>query len=364
MSDLGEKTEEPTGRKLAEARRKGQVPKSQDLTGVLSLIIAFASLFLFGAFIAGRMHNMVQRSLDAGSSGFLATSDSIWTIIRSTAIDAGTALTPVMIVMFVGVSLSLIGQTGLLFTTRPLVPQISRLNPISGFKRIFGIRGVMKTVMNLAKLSIVVAAAAVVIIRNESKLVMLTVLGPTQAARVIVMIGLEVLAWVLFLLLVIGVADFMYQKWQHRRDLRMTKQEVKDEVKSMEGDPEMKRRRQKVAQQVAFQRVQQDVPQADVIVTNPTHFSVALRYSDQDAAPRVVAKGADHLALRIRQIAAAHRVPMVERPPLARALFWGTEVGDLISPEHYEAVAEILAYVYELDGSAAQQRARREGMLT
>ncbi|MEM1072784.1 MAG: EscU/YscU/HrcU family type III secretion system export apparatus switch protein, partial [Planctomycetota bacterium] len=293
----------------------------------------------------------------------VASTDSIWTVIHSSAIDAAAALAPIMIIMVVGITLALVGQTGLLFTMRPLVPQISRLNPISGFKRIFGIRGVMKTVMNLAKLLIVVFAATVVIIRNESKLVMLTVLDPTQAAKVIVLIGLEVLAWVLFLLLVIGVIDFMYQKWQHRRDNRMTKQEVKDEVKSMEGDPEMKRRRQKVAQQVAFQRVQQDVPTADVIVTNPTHFSVALRYSDEDAAPRVVAKGADHLALRIRQIAAAHRVPMVERPPLARALFWGTEVGDLISPEHYEAVAEILAYVYELDGTAATQRTLREEAL-
>jgi flagellar biosynthetic protein FlhB len=144
----------------------------------------------------------------------------------------------------------------------------------------------------------------------------------------------------------------------------MTKQEVKDEVKSMEGDPELKRRRFKIAQEIAFQRVQQDVPQADVIVTNPTHFSVALRYADEDAAPRVVAKGVDHLAFRIRQIAAAHRVPIIERPPLARALYWGTEVGDLIAPEHYEAVAEILAYVYELDGTAADQRRRREGALT
>ncbi|MEO0631273.1 MAG: flagellar biosynthesis protein FlhB [Planctomycetota bacterium] len=363
MSDLGEKTEEPTGRKLAQARSKGQVPKSQDLTGVLSLIIAFATLFVFGAFIAGRMHNMLKQSLDAESYGFIASTESLFALVRSTAIDAGAILAPVMIVMFFGIALAMVGQTGLLFTTKPITPDIKRLNPISGLKRIFGVRGIMKTVMNLAKLSIVVFAATIVIIRNESKLVMLTVLGPTQAAKVIVLIALEVLAWVLFLLLVIGVVDFMYQKWQHRKDLRMTKQEVKDEFKSMEGDPETKRRRMKIAQDVALQRVQQDVPSADVIVTNPTHFSVALRYSDIDAAPRVVAKGADHLALRIRQIAAANRVPMVERPPLARALFWGTEVGDLIAPEHYEAVAEILAYVYELDGTAATQRKLREEAL-
>lgn len=364
MSELGEKTEEPTGRRLADARAKGQVPKSQDLTGILSLLIAAATLFVFGAFIAGRMHNMLKMALDADSTGFIANTESLWPLIRATAIDAGTSLAPVMLVMFVGITLAMVGQTGLLFTTKPITPDLKRLSPIAGIKRVFGIRGVMKTVMNIGKLAIVITAATLVIMRNESKLVMLTVLDPTQAARVIVMIAIEVLAWILFLLFVIGVIDFMYQKWQHRKDLRMTKQEVKDEFKSMEGDPELKRRRMKIAQEIALQRVQQDVPQADVIVTNPTHFSVALRYSDEDAAPRVVAKGADHLALRIRQIAAAHRVPMVERPPLARALFWGTEVGDLIAPEHYEAVAEILAYVYELDGTAADQRKLREEALT
>lgn len=363
MAELGEKTEEPTGRKLSEARNKGQVPKSQDLTGVLSLLIAAATLFVFGAFITGRMHNMVKRSLSADAAGFIASTDGLWAVIYTTAIDAGTAIAPVLLVMFVGITLAMVGQVGLLFTTKPISPDIKRLSPIAGIKRTFGIRGLMKTVMNIAKLAIVIAAAAIVIMRNEAKLIMLAVLEPTQAARVIVMVTIEVVAWILFLLFVIAIIDFMYQKWQHRKDLRMTKQEVKDEVKSMEGDPETKRRRFRIAQEIAFQRVQHDVPKADVIVTNPTHFSVALRYSDEDAAPRVVAKGADHLALRIRQIAAAHRVPMVERPPLARALFWGTDVGDLIAPEHYEAVAEILAYVYQLDGTAAAKRRAREEAL-
>ena len=364
MAELGEKTEEPTGRRLSDARGKGQVPKSQDLTGVLGLIVACITLLVFGGFIAGRMHDLVQRSLDHRSSSFVASTDSIWPIIRSAALDAGGAIIPMMLVMFLGLLVASIGQTGLLFTTKPLSPDIGRLNPIKGFKRIFGLRGVMKTVMNLAKLSAVLVVAVLVIMRNEAKLIRLVALEPIQAAKVTTLVLAEVLAWILLLLLVMAILDFMYQRWQHKKDLRMTKQEVKDEVKSMEGDPELKRRRFKIAQEIAFQRVRQDVPQADVIVTNPTHFSVALRYADEDAAPRVVAKGVDHLAFRIRQIAAAHRVPMVERPPLARALYWGTEVGDLIAPEHYEAVAEILAYVYELDGTAADQRRRREGALT
>jgi flagellar biosynthetic protein FlhB len=153
-------------------------------------------------------------------------------------------------------------------------------------------------------------------------------------------------------MLIIGVADYMYQRWQYTQDLKMTRHEVTDERKSMEGDPEIKARRFRMARQMALQRVNQAVPKADVIVTNPTHFSVALRYDAETmAAPRVVAKGVDFLAMRIRQIAMTHGVPIVERPPLARALYYGVEVGRDVPAEHYQAVAELLAYVYRLDES-------------
>jgi len=147
--------------------------------------------------------------------------------------------------------------------------------------------------------------------------------------------------------------DLIYQRWQHKKDLRMTKHEVKDERRSMEGDPQIKGKRLRMAREIAMQRIAQDVPQADVVIANPTHFSVAIRYDEETMnAPIVIAKGADYLALRIRQIARFEGIPVIARPPLARALYWGTEVGDAISAAHYEAVAELLAYVYRMDSTA------------
>ena len=158
------------------------------------------------------------------------------------------------------------------------------------------------------------------------------------------------------LLIFIGFVDMFYQRWQHKKDLRMTKHEVKDERRSMEGDPQVKRRRFQIAQEIAAQGIQNGTPKADVVVTNPTHFSVGIQYDAENmAAPKVVVKGADLMAWRIRQIAKQHDIPIVERPPLARALYWGADVGTEIAPEHYEAVADVLAYVYRLDAEAAKR---------
>jgi flagellar biosynthetic protein FlhB len=167
-------------------------------------------------------------------------------------------------------------------------------------------------------------------------------------------LALELVLWLLPLYLSIGLIDYMYQRWQHTRDLRMTRQEVQDERRSSEGDPEVKRRRLRMAYEIALHRIRTEVPRADVVVTNPTHFAVALRYDAATmAAPRVTAKGADLMAFRVRETAAANSVPVVERAPLARALYWGVDVGREVRPEHYEAVAEVLAYVYRAAGRAA-----------
>lgn len=360
--ELGEKTEEPTGKKLSEARRKGKLPKSKDLSGAVDLIAAFIVVMLMGSFIASRMASLMERSLAGWTLGQASTMDILGASLRDAAGDMLYTLGPVMAIMFTAILISNFLQVGPLMTTEPLKPQLNRLNPISGFKRIFGMRGVMQTAMSLAKLSVVGFVVVLVMMRNEAKLVRLPMLLPMQALLVTLYVLLEILAWVLSILLVIGIIDYMYQKWQHKKDLRMTKQEVKDEFKSMEGDPELKRRRFKMAQEVAMQRIGSEVPDADVVVTNPTHFSVALRYKNEWGAPRVVAKGADQLAFRIRHVASANGVPIIERPPLARALYWGTQEGEEISEEHYEAVAEILAYVYRLDGTAAEMR-QAEGAL-
>jgi flagellar biosynthetic protein FlhB len=228
------------------------------------------------------------------------------------------------------------------------------LNPIDGFKRLAGRRNLVKTGTSLLKLVVVGSVAVSVIMSSGPKIAALPAMGVVAAFLMTGKIVVHLALWLLAILLMIGLADFIYQKWQHTHDLRMTKQEVKEERRSMEGDMDVKARRLRIARQMAMQRIRQAVPTADVIVTNPTHFAVAIKYdAGTMASPKVVAKGADFMAFRIREVAVASGVPIVEKPALARALYAGVEVGRHISPEFYQAVAEILAYVYRLEGKAA-----------
>jgi len=349
--DLGERTEEPTQRKLSDARGKGQVPKSQDLSSAVMLIGAVALLVVLGGGVLSSLAQITRRVLAFETPGEVADPASASTAFAWAMIEGGIIVLPLMGVLFVLAAISNVGQTGLMVSLDPVRPKLDKLNPVSGVKKLFGLRNVVKTGVNLGKLIVVLAVSVVVIQANLVEIVALPSLSMLAGLYGMGRIILELLAWLLLLLLVLAVIDLIYQRWQHKKDLRMTKQEVKDERRSMEGDPEVKKRRFQMAQQIAVQRIQSSVPNADVVVTNPTHFAVALRYdTDTMAAPRVVAKGVDYMALRIRQVAAAHRVTIVERPPLARALYWGVEVGREVPPEHYEAVAEILAYVYKLEG--------------
>ncbi|MGB0766212.1 MAG: EscU/YscU/HrcU family type III secretion system export apparatus switch protein, partial [Phycisphaeraceae bacterium] len=244
--------------------------------------------------------------------------------------------------------------TGLMLTGKPLIPKFSRLNPLSGVKRLVDARAAIRLVMSLSKVAIISAVATVMIVMEIDEIAalpMMTVGAATAAAgHMTFMLALKLAG----LLVILALLDFAFQKYQHTKDLKMTKQEVKQEMKDMDGDPLMKQRRARVARQLAMQRMAQQVPQADVILTNPTHLSIALKYdSETMRAPKVVAKGADFMAMRIRQIATANGIPLVERKPLARALYGVVEVGDEVPEEHYAAVAEILAYVYRLSGKMA-----------
>jgi flagellar biosynthetic protein FlhB len=253
-----------------------------------------------------------------------------------------------------------LAQVGLLFTFQPLKPKISQLNPIAGAKKLLGVRSLVKSGVNILKLIVVIGVAYLITVKRLPILVALPRMNSIAAVAEIGKLGLELAIWLVVLLLVLAFVDYIYQKWQHRKDLKMTKHEVKDERRSMEGDPAVKGKRLRMAREIAMQRIAQDVPQADVVIANPTHFSVAIRYDEKNMdAPVVVAKGADFLALRIRQLARFAGVPVIARPPLARALYWGTEVGDAIAPAHYEAVAELLAYVYRIDAKSDQPKSNQ-----
>ncbi|QYU69687.1 EscU/YscU/HrcU family type III secretion system export apparatus switch protein [Leptolyngbya sp. 15MV] len=289
--------------------------------------------------------------------------DGLGDMASYAALQALKVLGPGLLIMFMLSALAQFVQVGPLLTVQPLEPKLERLNPVAGFTRLFKLRNLVKTGMSLVKLALVVPIVSIFVwvrLREIASLPLLEVLpGMVLALRLV----LELIAWLLALLLILGLIDYAYQRWQHIQDNRMTKQEVTDERRAMDGDPDVKSRRMRMARDIAMQRIGRDVPGADVVVTNPTHFSVALRYDASTMrAPRVVAKGADEMAMRVREVARAHGVPIVERPPLARALYWNVDVGREIDPEFYEAVAEVLAYVYRLerDGSAGEPASAAE----
>lgn len=350
--DMGEKTELPTPRRLEEAREKGQVPKSQDLSSAIDLIGGLIIIIVLGAFVAASLTSIMRLVLDPPNG--LPSVDSMADLLRDVAMRGGLAVAPILGAVLVVGFISHFIQVGPLLTGEPLRPKFDRLDPIAGFKRTFGRRGLAKTVLNALKMVVVFVVAGLMLSGMVGEIAALPRLTPLAAFAVLGGHALRLLLTLLALLLAVGVIDYLFQRWQHTRDLKMTKEQVKDERRSMEGDPKVKAARQRMARQIALQRINQSVPRADVVVTNPTHFSIAIKYdADTMAAPRVVAKGADFLALRIRQVAAANRVPMVERPPLARALYAGCEVGREVPPEMYQAVAEVLAFVYRLEAEAA-----------
>lgn len=351
--DLGERTEAPTGRRLTEARQQGRVPKSTDLASAVDLIGGVILLAMLATGFVRAMVAVLRESLGETGSAILDVA-SIEPLLKFAGGRAIVAIAPILALLALIAYLAHALQVGFLFTTKPLEPKLDRLNFIAGLGRLFAKRNLVKTGVDGAKLSVCLCVAAVFIANNASKLVNLPVLEVNAGILLILNLAIKLAAWLLAVLLLLGVIDFFYQRWQYTQDMKMTKQEVQDERRSMEGDPQIKAKRFRMARDIALQRVNQAVPKADVVVTNPTHYSVALQYDAETMrAPRVVAKGVDHMAMRIRQVAMIHAVPMIERPPLARALYAGVEVGQEVPPEHYQAVAEILAYVYKLEEQAA-----------
>ncbi len=349
--ELGERTELPTARRRREARNRGQVAKSQDFGSAIDLIGGFLALVLLGGTIIGGMTTLLRHLLDDGRSGPAFDAAALDGSVRVAAYQFLVTAAPFVALMFVVSLLAQFVQVGWAPTLQPLQPKLDRLNPISGTARLFSRRNLVKTLVGIAKILVIGAVGVVIVMRHTAEIASLARLEAFAAFMVMGRIIGDMCLWMLAVMLLIGLVDLAYQRWQHTRDLKMTKQEVKDELRSMEGDAEIKGRRLRMARQIALQRIRQAVPKADVVVTNPTHFAVALEYNAEEmAAPRVVAKGADFLAFRIREIAAANRIPIIEKPALARALYAEVEVGRMVSPEFYEAVAEILAYVYRLEG--------------
>jgi len=359
FEDFEEKTEAPTPRRREEARERGQIAKSTDLSAAVSLLAAMVGLNIFGP---GMVHDMLSITRELlGYAGPDALSPKSmtglsWMGVMMTAKIAA----PICLSLLVVAVLACMAQVGLVFSFHPLEPNLEKINPISGFFRIFSMESLVKLVMNVIKVLIIGMVAYLTIKGRMAQIVNLTDLDYVQicgfAGEVIFMLGIRLAV----VLLVIAILDYLYMRFNHERQLRMSKQELKEELRRMEGDPLVKERRKRVARQLAMQRMQHAVPKADVVITNPTELAIALKYDSENmAAPRVVAKGAGYVAAKIRQIAIKHGVPIIERKPLAQAMYKTVEVGHEIPPAFYKAVAEILAYVYELAGKNPLARSRQ-----
>jgi flagellar biosynthetic protein FlhB len=349
--DLGDRTEDATPLKIQKAREEGNVAKSVDLAGALLLLFSTLLLMALVGPSLDRLEVLFHGVLGNAGNPF---SDGAAPAMVSAAWICMAILVPMILAGWLAAYVAHFWQVGWLITAKPLEPSLNKLNPISGIKRIFGVRGFVKGGLDLGKTIVAFGVAATVAARMHDTLLILPGLPIAVGFGMIGSLMTELALKIVAVLLALAVLDYFFQKWKHAKDLRMSKQELKNEMKDSNGDPQVKGRRQQFARQIAMQRVNASVPSADVIVTNPEHISVAIRYDAETMdAPVVVAMGVEHLAMRIRQIAAQHSIPIVERKPLARLLYATTEVGQQVPPDAYAAVAEVLAYVYRLDGRAA-----------
>ena len=351
--DGGEKTEEPTAKKLQDARKKGQAARSQDLTMAISLFVFFIMLRLY----VGTLGNSFLENYNSFYSHITDVTNMEVTIpyISSLVGDVIKRIlrmvAPFLLVSMFVTIVSVERQVKWKVSTEPMKPQLNKFNPVSGVKRMFSKSNLMKLLFSIAKIMIIIWVIYDYL-RDKWTLVMdMYFYTLPQAIALIVDVIINIGLRISFFFLAIGIADYFYQKWKFHEDMKMTKQEVKDEYKNAEGDPKVKSQQRRRMMQASQRRMMAELPQADVVITNPTHLAVAIKYDkDKYDAPVVLAKGADYLAERIKEVARENHVEIVENKPLARMLYHNVEIGEQIPPELYQMVAEVLAYVYGLQG--------------
>lgn len=344
----GEKTEKPTPRKLQEARRKGQIARSPELASAMIVLGAVLTLKLLAGFYMDNLTNYMQISFSQNLSLAL-TDGNVRQLFVSVLLFVGKMSLPVVGVAFItGFTASYL-QVGGIFTMEPIMPKLEKLNPISGFKRIFSQRTVVELIKSLIKVSMI---GYIVYIEITGEIGRLSDLMRMETADIVSVIGdiaFSILWKSALLLLALALFDYFYQRYDHEKSLRMSKEEIKEEYKKTEGNPMIKGKIKERQRAMAMRRMMQDVPKADVVITNPTHFAIAIRYdADRMDAPIVLAKGIDELAQRIKQIARENEVVLVENKPLAQTLYRSVDIGGAIPQELFQAVAEVLAYVYRL----------------
>ncbi|MDQ8733344.1 flagellar biosynthesis protein FlhB [Paenibacillus sp. LHD-38] len=345
-----EKTEKATPKKKDEARKKGQIARSSDLPGSFILLFMFMGFIMLGGYFKEHIMMMFGNLFEDWLLMDLTTGN-VMSLFNDVTIELLLILLPIFaITVLIGI-LGNIVQFGFLLTGDPLKMKLDKINPLNGFKQIFSARTVVEFLKSVLKLLIVAVLVFLTISKDWDRILVLASLPIQQiftfTAGLTVKLGIEIGA----VLTALALADFFYQTYEHNKSLRMSKQDIKDEYKKSEGDPLIKGKIRERQRRMAMQRMMQEVPKADVIITNPTHFAIALKYdATKMEAPKIIAKGMDHVALRIREIAKENGVVTMENKPLARALYERAEIGDVIPPDLFQAVAEVLAYVYKMKG--------------
>ncbi|HVZ81917.1 MAG TPA: flagellar biosynthesis protein FlhB [bacterium] len=348
------KTEKATPRRLQEAREKGQVARSVEVNSALVLLGALFAFRFAGPYMIesmGRLSSFCYRNLDVSFD-----MENVYAMVLFYMTEVFKIIAPVLGVVLVVGLLSNYLQVGVLFTMKPLVPKFTNINPVTGFQKLFSRRSLVEFIKSLMKLFLVGIIAFFGMKEALAQLVPTMDMQGSESLKFVGKLTLGILDWIIFAFVILALMDYFYQRWEYQDGLKMTKQEIKDEFKQSEGDPMIKARIRQIQREMARRRMFESIPKADVVITNPTHVAVALQYKDGMQAPMVLAKGERVIAERIKEMARKHGVPIVENPPLARAILKQCPVGAPISSDLFGAVAEVLAFVYRLN------QKRREGM--
>lgn len=352
----GEKTEEPTGKKLNDARKEGQVAKSKEIANAFGILALFIILKVYVGIIGTRFiesfHVVYGQipELVKMYNGNLSVA-SLQVLLRSMMLRLLTIIAPVLLIGVMVAVICDIVQVKWRPTTKPIKPKFSKLSPVKGFARIFSPNSLVELLKSLLKLVVIGYVVYSYLKGRVGQIFLLYDITLNQAIGLIGEIAIDLGIRIAMVYMVIAFLDFWYQKWKFRQDMKMTKQEVKDEYKNQEGDPQVKAKQKQRMREASMRRMMSQLPEADVVITNPTHYAVAVKYDPEKYdAPYVLAKGEDYLAQKIKDVAREHEIEIVENKPLARMLYANVEIGGLIPPELYQAVAEVLAFVYHLKG--------------
>ena len=352
-----DKTEEPTGKKIEDTRKKGQVGKSQEFAHGIQLVAAFLMLRIFASFMGERFINVIDWVYGKEIVDIVHLERSGLTVrtISNILMQAFLQMLIIVAPFFAGGFLVALLSNGLQFkfkvTAEPLKPKFDKFNPVSGFKRMFSAQSLINLALSMAKVTIIILIVYSVLKDRMNEIYLLYDIPLKAAIAEVGSLVIDIGFRISLVLVIVGIADLIYHKLKFKKDIKMTKQEVKDEYKNAEGDPQIKSKQRQRMREASQRRMMREVPQADVVITNPTHLAVAIRYrTGEDVAPIVVGKGEEIIAERIKNIAKENDIPIVENKRLARAIFNTVEVGDMIPPELYEGVAIILAAVWKAAG--------------